>query len=87
MIDLLIAFAVKRRWLILTLTLLITGYGVYNLTRLNVDAVPDITNIQVQINSEAPGFSPLEMEQRVTYLVENAMAGLPRLDYTRSLSR
>ncbi|MEH6616502.1 MAG: CusA/CzcA family heavy metal efflux RND transporter [Porticoccus sp.] len=87
MIDILIAFAVNRRWLILTLTLLITGYGLYNLTRLNVDAVPDITNIQVQINSEAPGFSPLETEQRITYLVENAMAGLPRLDYTRSLSR
>jgi heavy metal efflux system protein len=87
MIDILIAFAVNRRWLILTLTLLITGYGLYNLTRLNVDAVPDITNIQVQINSDAPGFSPLETEQRITYLVENAMAGLPRLDYTRSLSR
>jgi cobalt-zinc-cadmium resistance protein CzcA len=87
MIDILIAFAVKRRWLVLTLTLLITGYGLYNLSRLNVDAVPDITNIQVQINSEAPGFSPLETEQRITYLVENAMAGLPRLDYTRSLSR
>lgn len=87
MIDILIAFAVNRRWLILTLTLLITGYGLYNLTRLNVDAVPDITNVQVQINSEAPGFSPLETEQRITYLVENAMAGLPRLDYTRSLSR
>ena len=87
MIDILIALAVKRRWLVLTLTLLITGYGLYNLTRLNVDAVPDITNIQVQINSEASGFSPLETEQRITYLVENAMAGLPRLDYTRSLSR
>lgn len=87
MIDTLIAFAVNRRWLILTLTLLITGYGLYNLTQLNVDAVPDITNIQVQINSEAPGFSPLETEQRITYLVENAMAGLPQLDYTRSLSR
>tara|TARA_R110001592_G_scaffold363381_1_gene686587 strand:+ start:18043 stop:19746 length:1704 start_codon:yes stop_codon:yes gene_type:complete len=87
MIDILIAFAVNRRWLILTLTLLITGYGLYNLTQLNVDAVPDITNIQVQINSKAPGFSPLETEQRITYLVENAMAGLPQLDYTRSLSR
>lgn len=87
MIDALITFAVKRRWLILALTLLITGYGLYNLTRLNVDAVPDITNVQVQINSEAPGFSPLEVEQRITYLVENSMAGLPRLDYTRSLSR
>ncbi len=87
MIDVLIAFALRRRWLVLGITLLITGYGLYNLTRLNVDAVPDITNVQVQINSEAPGFSPLETEQRITYIVENAMSGLPRLDYTRSLSR
>lgn len=87
MIDALIAFALRRRWLVLGITLLITGYGLYNLTRLNVDAVPDITNVQVQINSEAPGFSPLETEQRITYIVENAMSGLPRLDYTRSLSR
>jgi len=87
MIDALIAFALRKRWLVLGITLLIAGYGLYNLTRLNVDAVPDITNVQVQINSEAPGFSPLETEQRITYIVENAMSGLPRLDYTRSLSR
>lgn len=87
MIDRLIAFAITRRWLVLALTLLVSGSGLYNLTRLNVDAVPDITNIQVQINTEAPGYSPLETEQRITYIVENAMAGLPRLDYTRSLSR
>jgi len=87
MIDALIAFSVRRRWLVMVITLLITAFGLYNLTRLNIDAVPDITNVQVQINSEAIGFSPLEAEQRVTYLVENAMAGLPKLDYTRSLSR
>lgn len=87
MIDALIAFAISRRWLVLTLTLLVAGFGAYNLTRLNVDAVPDITNIQVQINTEATGFSPLETEQRITFIVEAAMAGLPRLDYTRSLSR
>ena len=87
MIDALIALALRRRWLVLGITLLITGYGLYNLSRLNVDAVPDITNVQVQINSEAPGFSPLETEQRITYIIENAMSGLPRLDYTRSLSR
>ncbi|MGD8408020.1 MAG: CusA/CzcA family heavy metal efflux RND transporter, partial [Thiohalophilus sp.] len=51
------------------------------------DAVPDITNVQVQINTEAPGYSPLESEQRITFPVETAMAGLPSLDYTRSLSR
>ena len=62
-------------------------YGLYNAKHLPIDAVPDITNVQVQINSEAMGYSPLETEQRITYFVENAMAGLPKLDYTRSLSR
>ncbi len=61
--------------------------GLYNYTRLPIDAVPDITNVQVQVNTEAPGFSPLEAEQRVTYLVETAMAGLPLLEETRSISR
>ena len=61
--------------------------GVYNYQRLPIDAVPDITNVQVQINTEAPGYSPLEVEQRVTFAVENAMGGLPHLDYTRSVSR
>jgi len=83
----LIDHIIAKRWLVLFVTLLIAGLGAYNMTRLPVDAVPDITNIQVQINTEADGYSPLETEQRITYLVENAMAGLPKLDYTRSLSR
>jgi len=83
----LITFAVTRRWLIMAATLLIVAIGLYNMARLPVDAVPDITNIQVQINSEADGYSPLETEQRITYIVENAMAGIPKLDYTRSISR
>lgn len=87
MIDNIIAFAVERRWLVLFVTLLVAGFGFYNMTKLPVDAVPDITNVQVQINSQAPGYSPLEAEQRISYLIENAMAGIPRLDYTRSLSR
>jgi cobalt-zinc-cadmium resistance protein CzcA len=87
MIDLIVRFAVQQRWLVLLLTLLVGGVGVYNTLQLPVDAVPDITNNQVQINTEVPGFSPLEAEQRVTYAVENAMAGLPDLDYTRSISR
>ncbi len=82
-----IAFAVQRRWLMLALTALIAGLGIFNALRLPIDAVPDITNIQVQINTEAHGLSPLETEQRITYIVENAMAGIPNLDYTRSLSR
>ena len=78
-----IAFAVQRRWLMLAVTALIAGLGIFNALRLPIDAVPDITNIQVQINSEADGLSPLETEQRITYIVENAMAGIPDLDYTR----
>ncbi|GAA6151973.1 CusA/CzcA family heavy metal efflux RND transporter [Pseudoteredinibacter isoporae] len=82
-----IAFAVQRRWLILACTLLLAALGVYNAKRLPVDAVPDITNVQVVINAQADGYSPLEAEQRLTYIIENAMAGIPQLDYTRSLSR
>ncbi|NHO87652.1 efflux RND transporter permease subunit [Pseudoteredinibacter isoporae] len=87
MMESLIAFAVQRRWLILAVTLLLAGLGVYNAKRLPVDAVPDITNVQVVINAQADGYSPLEAEQRLTYVIENAMAGIPQLDYTRSLSR
>jgi len=83
----LITFAVSRRWLVMAVTLVIVAIGLFNLARLPIDAVPDITNVQVQINTEANGYSPLEVEQRITYSVENAMAGIPKLDYTRSLSR
>ena len=68
-------------------TLAVAALGVYNYQRLPIDAVPDITNVQVQINTEAPGFSPLEAEQRITFPVETVMAGLPHLKETRSLSR
>ena len=67
--------------------LLLIGAGLRNYQKLPIDAVPDITNVQVQINTEAPGFSPLESEQRITYPVETALAGIPKLSYTRSLSR
>ncbi|RUO63648.1 efflux RND transporter permease subunit [Pseudidiomarina insulisalsae] len=87
MIDALIRFAIERRWLVLAATLLVAGFGFYSATKLPIDAVPDITNVQVQINTETPGYSPLETEQRVTYIIENAMAGIPELDYTRSISR
>jgi cobalt-zinc-cadmium resistance protein CzcA len=87
MMNSLIAFAVERRWLVMALTALLVLLGLYHANKLPIDAVPDITNIQVQINTEADGYSPLESEQRITYVVENAMAGIPNLDYTRSLSR
>ncbi|MDY6941776.1 MAG: CusA/CzcA family heavy metal efflux RND transporter [Pseudomonadota bacterium] len=87
MIDTLLHHVIQRRWLVLLLVGAVSGLGVWNYQRLPIDAVPDITNVQVQINTEAPGYSPLEAEQRITYPVETALAGLPRLAYTRSLSR
>ena len=87
MIDTLLKFALERRYLVLGFTLLLVVAGIYNAQRLPMDAVPDITNVQVQINTAAPGYSPLEAEQRLTVLIENAMAGLPKLQYSRSLSR
>lgn len=87
MLDALIRLSVRHRWVVLALALLLAAVGVWNFQRLLIDATPDITNIQVQINSEAPGFSPLEAEQRVTFPVETAIAGVPGLTYTRSISR
>jgi len=87
MLNAIIAFSIRHRWLVLLSAVALAALGFHNYRRLPIDAVPDITNVQVQINTEAPGYSPLEAEQRVTYLVETAMAGLPQLDYTRSLSR
>ena len=86
-LERLLRFSIRRRWLVLALTLAAAGVGVWSALRLPIDAVPDITNVQVQINTEAPGFSPLEAEQRITFPVETAVAGLPDLAYTRSLSR
>jgi cobalt-zinc-cadmium resistance protein CzcA len=71
----------------LSLVVALAALGIYNYERLPIDAVPDITNVQVQINTEAPGYSPTEVEQRITYPVETALVGLPQLDYSRSISR
>ena len=87
MLDAILKLSVERRSLVLIFVLLVAGLGVWNFTRLPIDAVPDITNVQVVINTPAPGYTPLEVEQRVSFPLENAMAGLPRLDYTRSISR
>lgn len=87
MIDAILRFSIARRWVVLFLVLVAAAAGVWNYQRLPIDAVPDITNVQVQINTQAAGYSPLEVEQRITYLVEVAIAGLPHLEYTRSLSR
>lgn len=87
MIDSIINFSIIHRWFILLITLGIITLGLYDYQRLPIDAVPDITNVQVQINAEAQGYSPQEVEQRITFPIENSMAGLPELSYTRSLSR
>ena len=87
MIDSIVRLAIERRLLVLCFIFLIVGVGVWSYQKLPIDAVPDITNVQVQINTAAPGYSPLESEQRITYPVETALAGLPELSYTRSLSR
>ena len=87
MINAILRLSVERRYLMLSLILVLIGVGVWSFQRLPIDAVPDITNVQVQINTEAPGYSPLEAEQRITFPVETALYGLPDLSYTRSISR
>ncbi|WP_346297200.1 CusA/CzcA family heavy metal efflux RND transporter [Rhodopseudomonas sp. P1] len=87
MIDRVLAFSVRQRWLVMIGVLIMGAFGAWNFTRLPIDAVPEITNVQVQINTNAPGYSPLEVEQRITFPIETAMGGLPNLVNTRSLSR
>ena len=87
MFNKLIQFSIKQRLLVITATIFMGIFGAYNFLILPIDAVPDITNVQVQINTEAPGFTPLEVEQRITFPVETVIAGLPKLKNTRSLSR
>ena len=87
MLATIIRFSLSRPSLVFLGLLIVAGLGVWNFSRLPIDAVPDITNIQVVINTAAPGYTPLEVEQRITFPLETAMAGIPRLDYTRSLSR
>jgi cobalt-zinc-cadmium resistance protein CzcA len=87
MLNRIVSFSLAHRWLVLMVAAGFVLLGMYNFNRLPIDAVPDITNVQVQVNAEVPGYSPLEAEQRITFPIETAMAGLPRLDYTRSVSR
>ncbi|MGA1498531.1 MAG: efflux RND transporter permease subunit, partial [Steroidobacteraceae bacterium] len=87
MLERIIHQAIVHRWLVLVSVLALAALGAWHATQLPIDATPDITNVQVQVNTEAPGFSPLEAEQRLTWPIEMALAGLPRLDYTRSISR
>lgn len=87
MLDKIINYSIEHRWIIFLGVFLLIVLGIYNYQRLPIDAVPDITNVQVQINTEASGYSPLEVEQRITFPIETIMSGLPHLDYTRSISR
>ncbi|STX81633.1 cobalt/zinc/cadmium efflux RND transporter, permease HelA [Legionella busanensis] len=87
MLEHIINFSIQHRWFVLLVVVGLMGFSIYNFKKLPIDAVPDITNVQVQINTEAEGYSPLEVEQRITYPIETALAGIPKLDYTRSLSR
>ena len=87
MLARIIGFSIRQRWFVLAVVALLCALGVYSATRLPIDAVPDITNVQVQINTEAEGFSPLEAEQRITFPIETAISGIPKLAYTRSISR
>ena len=87
MLERILKSSIEHRGLVLVFVLAVAALGAWNYTRLPIDAVPDITNVQVVVNTPAPGYTPLEAEQRITFPLENAMAGLPRLDYTRSVSR
>ena len=87
MFEKIIRFSIDQRWLVLAIALGMAALGVFSYQNLPIDAVPDVTNVQVQINTSAPGYSPLESEQRITFPLEISMAGLPNLQNTRSLSR
>ena len=87
MLESLLHFSIKNRWAIVVLTAVVASVGLFQLQRLPIDAVPDITNNQGQVNAVAPSLSPYEVEKQVTFPMENALAGIPGLESTRSLSR
>lgn len=87
MIEKILRFSIQHRYFIVLAVAIIAAYGLYSLRHLPIDAVPDITNNQVQINAPAPGLSPVEVEKQVTFPIENALAGIPGLESTRSISR
>ena len=87
MLKAIIAFALRNRVLVLALTGLLIGVGIWSALRLPIDAVPDVTNVQVQINTNAPALSPIEVERQITLPVELAMFGLPDLEEIRSISK
>jgi len=87
MLDRAISFSLSHRYLVLVLVLMLAAFGVFSLQKLPIDAVPDITNNQVQINTVLPGLSPEDIEKQITFPIESALAGISGLESTRSLSR
>lgn len=87
MMEHILAFSVRRRWLVLLMTLAATISGAWSLTKLPIDAVPDVTNVQVQVNAVARSLLPIEIEKQVTFPIETTLAGTPGLESTRSFSR
>ncbi|PZO09119.1 MAG: CusA/CzcA family heavy metal efflux RND transporter [Alphaproteobacteria bacterium] len=87
MLERIIRLSIQFRWVVMAIVFVACAVGVWSFQRLPIDATPDITNVQIQVNTEAPGYSPLEAEQRITFPVETAIAGVPGLSYTRSVSR
>jgi len=87
MLERILRYSIQRRGLVITAVLVAALFGVRALLKLPIDAVPDITNRQVQVNALAPSLSPTEVEKQVTFPLETALAGIPGLDYTRSFSR
>src|SRR6185436_12210156 len=87
MINNLIRFAISQRLLVMLMVAILIGAGIYNLQRLPIDAVPDVTNVQVQILTAAPSLAPLEIERQITFPIEVAMSGLPDIEEIRSVSK
>lgn len=87
MISRILAFSIERRWTVVLLSVVLAAIGTWSLMRLPIDAVPDITNKQVQINTTASALSPVEIEKQVTFRIETALAGIAGLESTRSISR
>src|SRR5258708_9825258 len=87
MIARILSLSIQARWFVVFLTAIVAAYGTYELTRLPLDALPDITNKQVMINFAVPSFGPEDVEKRVTFPIETALAGLDGVESTRSFSR
>src|SRR6202040_1707141 len=87
MLERVLAFSVRQRWLVLLAAVAAAVAGAWSLTKLPIDAVPDVTNVQVQVNAIAPALTPIDIEKQVTFPIETALAGTPGLETTRSFSR